>query len=627
MNRPLPESLPITPGVYLYKDESGKIIYVGKARNVRKRVLSYFRPEKQLTPKTVAMLKQAVSLETLNTTTEKEALLLEASLIKKHRPRYNIVLKDDKQYVLFRLGREHPFPRLEVVRQTRKDGARYFGPFTSGMAARETWKLLHKAFPLRRCTDKAMKNRVRPCLYHHLGQCLAPCTGQVERGEYAEQVHKVELLLAGRSRELLDGLNKAMREASEEMEFERAAELRDQIRAVEKTVERQGVVLPEPADLDVIGVVPAQGGLALGLLFVREGKLIDGRTFFWPGLGLEEGPELLFSFIGQFYGPQTAVPPRIIIPWWPTSDEGEEGDAESAERDAQAVNALESVLAVWKNGDEGGREDSVRLLLPRNPAERRLVSVAESNAMEAARRRESPLPQKLAELFNLPAPITRIECVDVSHTGGTSTKVGMVVFEDGKAARDDYRVYNIETGGDDTAALAAWAARRLESGPPWPDLALIDGGKGQIAAVVRALTEAGQPDAFPVAGIAKARDEMGRADRRAGNVADRIFIPNRVNPLPAREGSPELLFLQLVRDTAHRFALTRHRRARGKATLTGDLLRLPGVGPHTARLLWDRFQSVEAMLAATPEELASLPGLGKAKAQALAERLKTLRGE
>ena len=617
MQRPETASLPLTPGVYLYKDASGKIIYVGKARNIRKRVLSYFRPEKQLTPKTVAMLRLAVTMETLSTTTEKEALLLEASLIKRHRPRYNIVLRDDKQYVLFRLSRDTLYPRLEIVRQGRSRGenARYFGPFTSGLAAKETWKLLHKAFPLRRCTDRAMTNRVRPCLYHHLGQCLAPCTGTVNPALYAEHVHKVELLLAGRSRELLDTLHKAMREASAALEYEKAAVLRDQIRSVERTVERQGAVLPQGTDLDAIGLVPAHGGMALGLLFVREGKLIDGLSFFWPGLGLEEGPEVLQSFISQFYGPHSSIPPRIVIPW------------REEDEDASGFTALENVLSTWKNGDQGGREDSVRLALPRNADERRLISMAESNALEAAKKRDTPLPRKLADIFGLAEPLSRIECVDVSHTGGTSTKVGMVVFEDGKPRRDAYRVYNIEAHGDDTAALADWTAWRLESGPPYADLVLIDGGKGQVNAVRRIMEEAGQPDAFALAGIAKARDEQGRADRRAGNVADRIFVPGRMNPLNIREGSPELLFLQLVRDTAHRFAITRHRKARAKATLTGDLLRLPGVGPHIARLLWDRFQSVDAMLAATPEELAQLPGIGKSRAEALATRLQTLRGE
>ena len=337
MERPASSTLPTTPGIYIYKDAQGRIIYVGKARNLRKRILSYFRDASALTPKTVAMIGHAASLETLSTTTEKEALLLEASLIKKHRPHYNIVLRDDKQYVLFRIAKDAPYPRLEVVRQARRDNARYFGPFTSGQAARETWKTIHRVFPLRRCVDRAFKNRVRPCLYHHIGQCLAPCTENVPVEEYASLIHRVELLLSGRSRELLDTLRHAMADASEAMNYEQAAVFRDQIKAIERTVERQSVVLPEGGNMDVAGVAPAKGGLALGLLFVREGRLVDGRTFFWPDLELAEGPELLWSFLGQFYGPQTSIPPRIVVPWLPADTvlpgmSGEQDAPDSARR-------------------------------------------------------------------------------------------------------------------------------------------------------------------------------------------------------------------------------------------------------------------------------------------------------
>ncbi len=464
MERPASSTLPTTPGIYIYKDAQGRIIYVGKARNLRKRILSYFRDASALTPKTVAMIGHAASLETLSTTTEKEALLLEASLIKKHRPHYNIVLRDDKQYVLFRIAKDAPYPRLEVVRQARRDNARYFGPFTSGQAARETWKTIHRVFPLRRCVDRAFKNRVRPCLYHHIGQCLAPCTENVPVEEYASLIHRVELLLSGRSRELLDTLRHAMADASEAMNYEQAAVFRDQIKAIERTVERQSVVLPEGGNMDVAGVAPAKGGLALGLLFVREGRLVDGRTFFWPDLELAEGPELLWSFLGQFYGPQTSIPPRIVVPWLPEDTvlpgmSGEqdaqdsaspakdhiatlEGEAEPphatgtdsnghAPDEVESLEALEAALADARGG-------IVRIAKPRNAAEARLVDMAVSNAREAAvTKSEVPMSDRLAAAFALDKvqsalpgavpmasrPIRRIECVDVSHTGGTSTRV------------------------------------------------------------------------------------------------------------------------------------------------------------------------------------------------------------
>ena len=666
MERPVSSTLPVTPGVYLYKDAQGRIIYVGKARNLRKRILSYFRDASALTPKTVAMIGHAASLETLSTTTEKEALLLEASLIKKHRPHYNIVLRDDKQYVLFRIARDVPFPRLEVVRQPRRDNARYFGPFTSGQAARETWKTIHRAFPLRRCSDRAFKNRVRPCLYHHIGQCLAPCTENVSPEDYATLVHRVELLLSGRSRELLDTLRRAMTEASEAMEYEQAAAYRDQLKAIERTVERQSVVLPEGGNMDVAGVVPAKGGLALGLLFVREGRLVDGRTFFWPDLELAEGPELLWSFLGQFYGPQSSIPPRIVVPWLPEdtasvpaatsptpsstpSEADRVSDAGCAapvspspvppaeSDDVESLEALEAALSDARGG-------IVRIAKPRNAAEARLVDMAVSNAREAAvTKTEVPMSDRLATAFALDRvqsalpgavpmasrPIRRIECVDVSHTGGRSTRVGMVVFEDGQPQKSDYRTYALEgesaCNGDDYAALAEWMRRRLESGPPWADLVLIDGGRGQVSAVQRIVRESGAEGRFLLAGIAKARDEMGRADRRAGNVGDRIFLPGRSNPLPLRDGSAELLFLQHVRDTAHHFVIGRHRRARAGAALSAELLRIPGVGIATARMLWDHFKTLDAIIAATPDQLAAIPGIGPRKAAALAESLKRLK--
>ena len=664
MERPQPSTIPITPGVYLYRDEQGRVIYVGKARQLRNRILSYFRDPEHLPRKTLAMLSHAVSLETLSTGTEKEALLLESSLIRKHRPHYNIVLRDDKQYVLFRLARNEPYPRLEIVRRTRRDKARYFGPFTSGLAARETWKAVHRAFPLRRCTDRAMQNRIRPCLYHDLGQCLAPCTKDVDPAVYAELVQRVEMLLAGRSRELLQTLGEAMLAASEALEFEKAAVLRDQIRAVERTVERQSVVLAGNADMDVAGVAPVRGGLGLGLLFVREGKLMDGRTFFWPGLELADGPELLWSFLGQFYSEMAgSIPARIVVPWLapeePETDvpdtsgvvaEGAEGGVDkvtcssvpSSDEPVRGAGFAHEALEALLTELRGEASGSVRIRLPRDADERALVDMAASNACEAVlRRMDEPLADRLGMALQAATPVRRVECVDVSHTGGRDTRVGMVVFEEGRPSKADYRTYALEnTHGDDYAALSQWAVRRMHDGPPWADLVLIDGGRGQIAAVLRAFKEtlmqlqaAGQAPAplvpgglpFVLAGIAKARDEEGRADRRAGNVRDRIFLPGRSNPLPLREGSSELLFLQHVRDTAHHFALGRHRRAHAGAALEGELTRIPGIGPAMARRLWEAFGSFEKMLAASETELSSVPGVGPVTARRLAERFRRLR--
>ena len=627
MQRPDPVSIPLTPGVYMYKDARGRLIYVGKARVLRRRVLSYFRHE-GLPAKTLAMLSHAVTMEFITTTTEKEALLLEASCIKKHRPRYNIMLRDDKQYVLFRFNLKNPFPRLEIVRKARRDGARYYGPFTSGLSARETWKLIHRAFTLRRCSDRVMKNRVRPCLYHSMGQCPAPCMGLVTSQAYQENVHKVMELLQGRSKELLRSLHAAMDQAAETLEYERAAALRDQIRAVEATVERQAAVLPGGGDMDAIGIFPAEKGLALGVIFVRNGAMTDGRAFYWAGLSLEDAPELLWSFLGQYYI-RVLPPPRILLPWIPDDVDGiDDANTTKTTVVTETPALVLTEREVWEQSLADRRGGPVHIVSPRNAEDNRLVDLAQANAREEARRQEkvteSSILERLAHVLHLQEPPRRIECVDVSHTGGRQTRVGMVVFEDGRADQTQYRVYAMPDSEDDYATLAAWIPRRLESGPPWPDLLLIDGGRGQLTAVERALREAGKENLFSLVGIAKARDAAGHADRRAGNVADRIFVPGRSNPLPMREGGPELLFLQNVRDNTHRFAIGRHRRARRGAALSGELMRLPGIGPATARLLWEHFGSVEAMRKASVDDIRQLPGVGARKAEQLRNTLQNI---
>ncbi len=607
MDKPLASTIATTPGIYIYKDAKNKIIYVGKARNLRKRVLSYFQADEKLSPKTRAMIANAATIETISTITEKEALLLEASLIKKYRPRYNITLRDDKQYVLFRIDKHKPYPRLEIVRQSYRDNAKYFGPFTSAAAAKQTWKMLHRAFNLRRCSDKAMKNRVRPCLYYYIKQCLAPCTENVDKEIYADLIHNVELFLSSRSTELLDMLKNEMLVASEELYFEKAAALRDQIIAIERTIEMQSVVLPTKSDIDVIGIVPVQAehkqGIALGVLFIREGRLIDRRNFFWREFDLDDAFELLSSFIGQFYSEQNIPPARITIPWY----------EEELEQD---YCALENLLSSFRGAQ-------VHIGLARNQAEHRLINMAEENAKEAAKQSDKTDPNylasKLAEHFKVDTPINRIECVDVSHISGQATRVGMVVFEHAKALHNAYRTYSIQAGGDDVLALSTWAEQRLKDETALPDLLLIDGGRGQINAVQKIM-----PNQL-IAGIVKARNEQGYADRRAGNVADIILLPNRINPLNFHAGSQELLFLQLIRDHAHNYALNKHRKARGKEALTGDLLRLPGVGTKTAELLWSRFKSLEEMIEADEKTLASIEGIGQKRSKVLAQRLKSLK--
>ncbi len=626
-------SLPDSPGVYLMKDASGHILYVGKAKGLRARVGSYFRAGADLSSKTRAMLRQQASLDVLLTTTEKEALLLEASLIKKHRPRYNIVLRDDKQYVLFKLDKTSRYPRLFLTRKVIRDGSLYHGPFTSARSAREAMKAILATFPLRRCKDAVFRNRTRPCLYHSIGLCPAPCVGLVSQEEYAVLVRQVELLFSGRSRELTTSLEKEMHRAAEALEFEKAAALRDRLEAVRKTLEEQAAVLPRESDIDVVGLAETGRGLALGLLFVRQGRLLDKTSFFWPGLALgegSEGAETVAGFLAQYYGPGRFIPERILTPvdindyFSPEAspEASPAGEADSAVLAGPLVGPLVEVLAERRGGP-------VRIARPRGKVEKRLMALAETNA----RRDADPGPQtetwsRLASALGAAGPLVWVEAVDVAHTAGKQTRAGLVVFEHGKPVKERNRLYDLDSagivGGDDQAALAVWTVRRMASGPPWPDLLVIDGGRGQLGAVHGTWSRAGHVPCALVA-LAKARTAKGLADRRAGVLEEQVYIPGRKNSLRLKPGSKEMLFLQRVRDAAHRFVIGGHRRARTGVGLAGKLEALPGVGPATAKLLWAHFSSLDAMARAGVEELGVLPGVGEKRAGALHEVLGTLR--
>jgi len=577
---------PDSPGVYLMKNGRGRIIYVGKAKRLRRRLASYFQKSSGHTPKTQALVANVRKVDILLTGTEKEALLLENGLIKKHRPRYNVVLKDDKQYALFKLDKKSDFPRLSVTRKVVRDGSVYFGPFTSASAARATWKLLGKVFPLRKCTDHAFKNRIRPCLYYDIHQCLAPCVLDVDNIMYMDQVRRVEMLLSGKSGDLVASLKKKMVAASESMEFEKAAQYRDQIRAVQKTVEGQVAIIHDNRDRDVIGIGENENGLGLGLLFVRQGRLLDQKQFFWPGLTLDEGPEVVDSFLLQFYSAGRYIPSVIIAP-----------------HDVDDTLVTE-VLAERRTAP-------IRIAAPLNTQEKKLLDIAR-NVARQARERKDTISGRLRKALKLAEEPFRIECVDASHLGGTGMRVGQVVFEEGRRNAEASRAYSfpeLEGSSDDYAALASWAIRRVESGPPWPDLVLLDGGRGQLSAVENALDECVEDICWELAAIAKG------PSRRAGELEDLIFRPGRKNPMPLKGGSAELLFLQKVRDAAHRFVLGRQRKARKKAVLSSELTSLPGIGPKTARTLWDRFGSLDAMLESSISDIRELPGVGKKKAE------------
>lgn len=626
----VPQNYPTSPGVYLMKGPRGKILYVGKAKNLRARLSSYFRNDAGHSVKTVALVSRIEAVEVLLTASEKEALLLESSLIKKHRPRYNVVLKDDKNYILFKLDKRSAYPRLAFTRRVLRDGAAYFGPFTSAAAARATWKELGRVFPLRKCGDRTLANRVRPCLYHFIGQCLAPCVKAVEPAVYMELVRRVEAFLTGRSAEVLKSVQKEMEEAAEALAFERAAKLRDLLLAMRRTVEGQATVLTRLVDLDVVAMAATGHGVGLCILFVRQGRLLDRKTFFFPGIEADEAERAAGSALVQFYRPESFIPPRVVVPPSLAADQETGDDAadvveEADEAAGDASEARDANLALAEILEER-RGGAVRLGPPRGREERKLLAMAAVNARraaeEAVKAAERDVLPSLAAAFGLKA-LSRIEAVDVSHLGGRGVRVGLVVFEDGAPRKSAYRAYafpELEGTSDDYLALASFAAKRAAAGPPWPDLLLVDGGKGQLDAVSRALAEAGAGGAFALASIAK-------GDTRAQNeMHDVIYVPGRKNPLSLKPGSPELLFLQRVRDAVHDFSIGRQRRARNKAGLASEVLALPGVGPKTARLLWEAFGSVAAMKAASAADIAAKTGLGGKRADAVVTGLSTLDG-
>jgi len=651
-----PDHYPASPGVYLFKDGKGQIVYVGKANSLSKRLSSYFRPPEQLSPKTRVLMGRVRSIDTLCTTTEKEALLLESSLIKKHRPRYNVVLRDDKSYVLFCLDKKASYARLRLTRRVKGDGSIYFGPFTSAFQARQTLKTIHRAFPLRKCKDRVFANRTRPCLQYDMGRCLAPCVREVPQEEYSHLVRQLELFLGGRSSELVNQLRREMKAASAREEFEKAARLRDQIRAVEATIEQQTVVFPEGGDRDVIGLARTESGLAMGVLFIRQGKLLDHRSFFWNADAEHteqgnDGGEAVLAASGSSSGQVQAEGSRSG-----SADEGSQGSRSQGssvaeegaflDDDAEALRSFllqyydqgrfipreivlplkleDPALADLLQDRRGGK---VLLKVAYRRAEQRLLKLAKKNALEGQRGTESIVPNSLAAKLKLSKAPSRIEAVDASHLSGEGMVVGQVVLEGGGLKKSAYRLYafpELEGTRDDYAALAAWVARRSASGPPWPDLVLVDGGKGQLMAVEKALNDV-QAETGAMADTALAAIAKGQGPK--GAQQDQIFLPNRKNPLQLRESSSELRFLQYLRDSVHRFVLSRQKRSRTKRSLDSRLESLPGIGPKTAEQLWERFPSVEAMSRADIETLLTLPGVGRRRAQKLQKALQSLGNE
>ena len=586
----LHELLPEGPGVYLFKDGSGTIIYVGKAKNLRKRILSYFRAPGEVSHKTAVMMSKAKGLETLLTTTDKEAFILESHLIKKHLPRYNIVLRDDKQYPWLRLDTKENYPNLSIVRRVKKDGARYFGPFSSAHSVRSTLKLIDRIFQLRKCKGHAPPQRSRPCLNFQLNQCLGPCANQVPEEIYKEFIEQVVLFLEGRSQELIKELKKNMQAASEQLDFEKAAKIRDQIIAVERTVERQNVVSPKMEDQDVIGLGQKEGAFQIVNLFIRKGYLSGSRSYLIKNEG-GTAPEVMEAFLKQYYDRNSFIPKHILI--------------------SEPVEDLSS-LEDWLSEVAGKR---LYLEQPSKGEKLRLVKMAVANAENLLIRRAAEGNQDVLALAAAALKLRKrpktMECTDISNTYGDMAVGVTVSFLDGLPHRAGYRNFKIRSieGIDDYAMMTEVIRRRLSKGSP-PDLLVVDGGKGHLQAVKKAIDEMRSDNPPDLVAIAK-KDQKGEGEK--------VYILGRKNPVNLREDHPVLLLLMRIRDEAHRRAITYHRRLRRKAFTASELDEIPGLGPRRKRLLLRHFDTLSSIHNASIEELTKVSGI----TLSLAEKIKT----
>ena len=642
------DSLPTQPGCYIMKDKAGEVVYVGKALNLRARVGQYFQERSGDTRAFIPFLEDLLSdVEVMITPSEKDAVLLENELIKKFRPRFNVKLRDDKNFISLRLSTTHPYPRLEVVRRIRKDGARYFGPFASASSIRETLSIVNRYFQLRTCTDSVMANRRRPCLQYQIKRCPAPCVYSVPQEEYRRSVEEVGLFLEGKADELTAQIQERMKAAAGKLEYERAAQLRDQLHAIERSLQKQRTVLGDQLDEDVLGFHREGPALEIHLLFFRGGRLVGGRSF---GFSRQEFPteELLESFLDQYYESGAFIPKELLLPL-------HLGDAATRE--------------VWLSEKKGER---VHVHVPERGEKVRLVEMAMENARqsheEKARTQKGHLEAltRLQSRLRLPRLPRRIECFDISTFQGQLTVGSQVAFTDGEPDKSRYRLFKVrgEAAGDDFASMFQVLSRRLKRGieeQSLPDLLVVDGGKGQLNVARAALKEAGLTlHDLPLAGLAKSRvleDEERFAARQGFRVAqawaekagpepevpqiageneappapapsrlgrsrkkgrfvnseierspERVFLPGQKNPVILRQNTSELFLLARLRDEAHRFAITFHRKLRRERNFRSVLEEIPGIGDKRKRALLSHFGSLKRIRAAAPEEIAEVEG-------------------
>ncbi|HEX3595659.1 MAG TPA: excinuclease ABC subunit UvrC [Polyangiaceae bacterium] len=618
------EGLPPSPGCYVFRDRKGAVLYVGKAKSLRSRVRSYFQQGSSDNRAFIPILLRAIGdLETIVTGTEKEAAILENSLIKEQKPRYNVKLRDDKEYLTLRLTMAHEWPRLELVRRAEGDKSRYFGPYHSATAARRTLHLVEKHFQLRTCSDRELVSRKRPCLQFQIKRCPAPCVFNVDHGLYGEQVRSVSLFLDGRHDELRRELEGRMADAATNFEYELAATYRDQIRAVDVVRQAQRVVAVTDRDQDVLGLYRQGDLVELSVLYVRSGRVVEAASFSHARTEIPED-ELVAAFLREHYAEggsgSALIPDEVLLPVLPEGAEGvEEWLSERRE------------LAAREKGETARQ---VCLHAPARGWKRQLLELAMENAKHAfdeKRRAAEDMDERLARIqvkLRLPALPRRIECVDISHLGGEDTVGGVVALKDGVPDKSRYRTYKVRSAGpgDDYAAMLEVLSRRFARGraaaegaetDTWelPDLFLVDGGRGQLAVALTAAHDLGLHE-LSIAGLAKERENVAGEE-----LVDRVYLPGQKNPISLRPNSPELYLLAMARDEAHRFANRGRKKVGKRRRFASRLDDVPGVGPKTRTTLLTALGSVDGIRRATDVEVLAVRGVSKRHLEALRKYL------
>ena len=605
--------LPACPGVYLMRDKGRKVIYVGKAKDLRARVRAYFNASDERL-QIEFLVRRVDDIETLVTSNDKEALILENNLIKQYKPRYNIRLKDDKSYLSIKVTTQHPWPRIFATRKIVKDGNRYFGPFSSAVAARETIDIIEKHFLLRNCTDHNFKNRTRPCLQFQIKRCWGPCVLPVSPQDYREQVRQAMLFIDGKQQELIAELRQRMEEKSDALEYEAAAKIRDQIQAVEKTVEKQRMVSYWGGDQDIFGIYREGGFIEAQVLFVRQGKLTGNQAYSLEDLEFPD-EEVIAALLTQFYQGQRFIPDEILLP----------------------VALEDTGVREEYFADQKGKK--VGILSPQRGDKRQLVEMAVENARQSFAERHDQEKAREKMLRELQAQLRlknfpqRIECYDISNIHGAHAVGSMVTFVNGEPDKTRYRHYRIRTidaasGGDDFGMMLEVLKRRFKRGKEeadLPDLIVVDGGKGQLAMALAAMAEIGVSGVEAV-GLAKDRVQAAARSAEIRRSEERVFLPGQSNPVILKRNSNALFLLQRVRDEAHRFAITHHKKLRARQTIYSILDQVPGVGGARKRALLRAFGSVKRIEEATLEDLLKVPSISEKVAQEILESLRSAPG-